>query len=463
MKNIKSNKAITLIALVITIVVLLILATVVIRIGLGENGIFSKAKLARQEYLNAQAAEQEAINGIDWKLANGNSISEVNDNLPENTASTKAGTPVKIPTEWTTEAVSEFRNANGVKVASTTKVATVYAVSDGSGNTIPIPEKFYYVGGNIEKGIVISDNQNDKDKYANDENMDVGIDLEGNQFVWIPCNYSNYHKSNWSSNGTSQGNQTNRSDCYWDTTTPSAEKAQIEKYGGFYVGRYEAGAGTITGINFAAAYSTSDWTKADFKYANVTGGNVSSKANEIPYYHADYYTAVEMSERMYKNDSVRKDYVDSGLITGTMWDVMLNTINAKTSASLTSSDWGNYNNNTVTTGFRGKYSTVNASNGSNSAWADNTAGTDGNSGTLLSTGSNDNFQKYHIFDVAGNLWEWTAENTHVPSDTATESRSVLRGGSFTAALASYPACFRANVVASDAGTYSGFRVALFIK
>ena len=75
MKNIKSNKAITLIALVITIVVLIILATVVINLSLGNNGIINKAKIATQEYKNAQDYEEEQIakysNEID-AIANGN-------------------------------------------------------------------------------------------------------------------------------------------------------------------------------------------------------------------------------------------------------------------------------------------------------------------------------------------------------------------------------------------------------
>ena len=61
MKNIKSNKAITLIALVITIVVLIILAGVLINISLGNNGLFTKAKTAKELYTNAQEYEEEQI------------------------------------------------------------------------------------------------------------------------------------------------------------------------------------------------------------------------------------------------------------------------------------------------------------------------------------------------------------------------------------------------------------------
>jgi len=60
----KSNKGITLIALVITIVVLIILAGVAISLSLGENGIFSKAKFATEEYANEQEKEETEIGKI---------------------------------------------------------------------------------------------------------------------------------------------------------------------------------------------------------------------------------------------------------------------------------------------------------------------------------------------------------------------------------------------------------------
>jgi len=57
----KNMKGITLIALVITIVVLIILAGVAISLSLGENGIFNKAKYATEEYANEQAREEMEI------------------------------------------------------------------------------------------------------------------------------------------------------------------------------------------------------------------------------------------------------------------------------------------------------------------------------------------------------------------------------------------------------------------
>lgn len=59
--KLKDMKAITLIALVITIVVLIILAGVLINISLGNNGLFNKAKTAKEMYTNAQNYEEIEI------------------------------------------------------------------------------------------------------------------------------------------------------------------------------------------------------------------------------------------------------------------------------------------------------------------------------------------------------------------------------------------------------------------
>ena len=73
------NKGITLIALIITIIVLLILAGVTINLTLGENGIFRTAEMAGKNYTQAQEQElagienfNNEINNIIAGLGNGN-------------------------------------------------------------------------------------------------------------------------------------------------------------------------------------------------------------------------------------------------------------------------------------------------------------------------------------------------------------------------------------------------------
>lgn len=61
-------------------------------------------------------------------------------------------------------------------------------------------------------------------------------------FVWIPCELSEYKKCNvW--NGITQTNS-KFANAWWETTVENAEEVQIKKYEGFYVGRFEAGLAT---------------------------------------------------------------------------------------------------------------------------------------------------------------------------------------------------------------------------
>jgi len=77
----KNMKGITLIALVITIVVLIILAGVVISLSLGENGIFNKAKFATEEYANEQEKEEATLadyeNKIDSYIGNARETTQI--------------------------------------------------------------------------------------------------------------------------------------------------------------------------------------------------------------------------------------------------------------------------------------------------------------------------------------------------------------------------------------------------
>ena len=194
----------------------------------------------------------------------------------------------------------------------------------------------------------------------------------------------------------------------------------------------------------------------------------TSKANEIPWYHADYFTAVEMSYRMYKDHSS----VTSGLVTGTMWDVMVQYI-ASSSEYTSSGAWGNYNNSSINLD-RGYYTNVNSS-GTTDGFKAVTSGQ--KSGTritnypsvLLSTGASDEAKRKNVYDVAGNLWEWTTEASYVTNYSNYSKTNfdvnthMLRGGSFYNDYGSCPGCFRNCVCAANTDTTRGFRVALYIK
>ena len=63
-ETLKSKKGITLIALIITIIVLIILAGISIAVLTGEDGLITKAKQGAQNYQNAAIEEQQALNSI---------------------------------------------------------------------------------------------------------------------------------------------------------------------------------------------------------------------------------------------------------------------------------------------------------------------------------------------------------------------------------------------------------------
>ena len=468
----KNQKAITLISLIVTIVILIILAGITISMTVGDNGIITRAREARNLYINAQEKEQAEINALAEQLANGETGSDGN-KLPENTKDTEAGTEVALEPGWSTENVSYIRTKDGSEVKNVTKVSTVYAVSVGEGNTVPVPKEFYYVGGTLSSGVVISDNKADKNKYAGIEDVPAGViynsdgtvkqeanltDEEkktvilGNQFVWIPCEASEYKKMDWSKASNT-----------WERQTNTAELTQIQKYGGFYVGRYEAGTSDITlstGINFAAQNTAANYKNDSFSIRDglnhTVVGKITTKAGEIPYYHTDYETALKLSNNMYNTN-----YVNSGLATGTMWDVMMNFIANGDNTVVTSSTWGNYNNTSANVKYTagiGKYAIVDSSNGVMTSVFTKSDGSYHYG--IRTTASSENVKKKNLYDVAGNLWEWTQETSY-PNNTL--ESYVLRGGSFYPSYSDSPACYRGDSTVTNTNTDYGFRPVLYIK
>ena len=192
MRNLKKNrqKGITLIALVVTIVVLIILATVSILAVFGDNGIIARAQTAKDTHEKGKADETNTLD--DYASYIGNYLdgkgggSGGGSDTPTNPT---AGTTVTKPGTWTSSQVTP--------------------IADGNGGTVPLPSGFYYVGGDISTGLVISDKQGDT--------MSASGTSMGNQFVWIPCTIDEYTKIDFGMSNASS----------WDRKTNSAEKEQI--------------------------------------------------------------------------------------------------------------------------------------------------------------------------------------------------------------------------------------------
>ena len=137
---------ITLVALVVTIVVLIILATISVGALFGEKGIIKQAKEAKEAHENGRNEEEKSLddlmteyNKVKDELASGNGGGSTE--LPDITPTTPAGTQVKKPNTWTSEKVT--------------------AIADGKGGLVPLPDGYYYVGGDIDTGLVISDKAGD--------------------------------------------------------------------------------------------------------------------------------------------------------------------------------------------------------------------------------------------------------------------------------------------------------------
>lgn len=276
-QNQKFNQGITLVALVVTIVVLLILSSVSLNLVLGDNGIIVKAKEAAETTAAAQEKEAMERNLLEKELEN----------------SLATPTPKPQPTD-------------GVK----------------------IPAGFYYVGGTKTSGIVISDNVNDKDKYKN--KAVVGTDLLGNQYVWIPCTTDNtsselqYTRTEWGVEVDGDDNSraikdeltlTDASVTYSDADTANginadvskeivaqikAEKASVAQYGGYYIGRYEVGKNSDTAV---------------------------VKYNQTPYASITWSTAYGLAKKIITNSEV-----NSYLCSSYAWDTAVNFIQNNSTA-----------------------------------------------------------------------------------------------------------------------------------
>ena len=466
----KNIKGITLVALVVTIVILLILAGISIQ-AITNTGLFGKARQATQESKYAGAAEKVALavnasydeNGkinSTYLKENVNKIEGLNKKvdtvtydlkivvdgfeftiseygkitgekkeiatLPENTPQTNAGAYVKMPDSWNFQNVKYIKTTDGTEVTNIETVATVYAVSDGQNNTIPVPNGFYYVGGNLNSGVVISDNENDKNKYAGIE--DVKNDLLGNQFVWIQCNKGEFEKQSSSKNHN----------VTWSLETNIAEQNMIYKYSGFYVGRYEAS--TTTSGNSA---QTNNKVQDIFEKADLYPLNYINKENMI-----------KSAKRMYENSTS----VISTIMTGTAWDIMLKTMNKNTEEDLltTAKEWSNnYDTSLNITSKDAKifYTDQNK-------WISlDTQKTISGKSQILTTGACKENKKYNLYEVGGNLWEMTDEL----ATNYTGEIPIYRGSCSWDPVNNYNSSSRGYWGTYAENVVYGFRVMLYLK
>lgn len=461
---------------------------------IGDSGIFGKASKAKEETIKAEALEDiklkivEAQANNDGKATLSNIVETLTSAQDEYKVITKTKTASLTNDSVTTNVdsadsilVTNQKYGKEVEVTKNLEISLTgtYGGENGSGSTGgtgnggssagTVENKTLaglttgYTSKNpvIPGGFTTVDTQKAEWKYTDENKTEVsgwndGLvikDGEGNEFVWVPCSESNYAKINW---GDSYKNNS------WDGTITTAEKEQITKYGGFYVARYEAGSSNVklTSGKKIGDETLSNWENDSYVVAKTTqDSKPTSKKGEIPYFHADYTTAMVMSSKMYEDSNT----VNSNLITGTQWDVMINWMNDNSttdkSALTTNCTWGNYNN-TELSNVTGKYCIIDANGTMTSAWqtASWTGDTKKPKGSyLLTTGSTEDVNKKNIYDVAGNLWEWTNE---MAGGTV---KYMIRGASFLNGYSDRPACYRVSITATGTSTNYGFRPVLYVK
>lgn len=339
----KKNEGITLVALVITIVNLLILAGISINLILGDNGLISRAKEAAIKVKEDKIAEEKDI---------------------ENTSD---------------EIMKQLTGSNFI-------------------NGAPIPDGLYYVGGIRDKGVVISDSIDDKDKYANQ--VDVGNDLLGNQYVWVPVSDASkfYNVDN---NG-------------------------IELLGGTGVKTYKYSVSSYETMNLPGKvgyrepdtvyYYDNDEKAKETGFenfeemANLVSNEYSEMIESMEKYRGFYIGRYELSEngeakgnpitsvtwyQLYKNckELNNTENVKSRMICGMQWEAVCEWLENSGYNVQNSELWGNYEDDNE------------------------------EKRVLQETGSNEKYKANNIYDFAGNCAEWTQEASNVIHRTARDSKN----------------------------------------
>lgn len=230
----------------------------------------------------------------------------------------------------------------------------------------------------------------------------------------------------------------------------------IKENGGFYIGKYETGnqGGTLNKTYYDGddnvvenPASTSDY---DYYVGTWNGGTAVIKQNQFP------YNWVTCSQAQNLAKGFATDGKTASLLFGIQWDLVLKFLSVKGEATNllndNSTSWGNYYNNTYNiTNTEAWYSTDYGANWTKGAYNKNTEGE-----ILLTTGAHSSFSKQKIYDLAGNVYEWTLEKT---SDSSTPCAN--RGGFYDTYGVIYPASGRSHYSPAHSDIDVGFRVALY--
>ena len=175
---------------------------------------------------------------------------------------------------------------------------------------------------------------------------------------------------------------------------------------------------------------------------------------------------------MYGESKTIKSY----LIDGTAWDTITQWVSDSTKKSVTDSTaWGNYFDSSYT--LKGLYARHQGRTAKDNVWRwfpayvyNNGSYTKGSEYTEVATGVTvegdpTRNSACNIYDMAGNMWEWTTETgKHDSKATDATNYAVRRGGSFVNYGSDCPVSGRTGGDSASAFYISiGFRVVLYIQ
>ena len=498
-----NEKGITLIALAITIVVLIILAGVSINAVVGDDGIIKKAQESANLAKNNEAKEIINRTVLEFGLTGGYDTLEdfLKTKVPnkiDSVTNNGDGTLNVSKNGYTVTVENKKKSSNGTSSGDNTGGNTGGNTgndSNGTGedknNKLPVVEP------TADTAPYFPDDTFTK---ADETTTDTGLviqDAVGNQYVWVVVPKSLYNDASYNSNGdkkpASSTDYANIEYCLqqyvstfrsgiscsdtWKDDTDNVGWLTEDEYetlknsmlksvyenGGFYAGRYEAGIETTE----TSRTSNTD-TNSDGKYTKPELAPVT-KADAYPY----TYVTRTQAQNLSKSLSDGKSYTSS-LMFGLQWDLVLafmskdtTKINQETLAELKtySETIGNYSTSKFQLRSTGKYavygkrklntwSSVTTANGRAVDSDGNKLGNDMYP-MLITTGTSEQNKVMNIYDIAGNVWEWTLEKRD-------DSSCIYRGGWFGTMSSAWPAYSRGlSGTTSTSEMSTGFRVSIW--
>lgn len=433
-KNNSKTTGITLIALVITIIVLLILAGISIMMLSGDNSILNQAGKSRDNTGEKSTAERVKLaymaaltegkgnvsNHLDDELKKefGNGNYTLASDLSKVTIDGKDyyfdGTVTPGGGGGEKQTVADLRTAaisNGVSALSTTDTTTII---DNKNNEIKVPKGFGIAtdsGINVAEGIVIED--------ATHEGT-----TKGSQFVWVPVgtitktdgstetialkryvfNTSGAVDETLSKTEPSDQLKTSASESVYyteglkDSTTINTHAKDIAIFiskanssKGYYIARYEAGISGTTSSTTASTLADGSTSKNSSSAAQIvtkSGVGVWNRINQV--------NAALVCQNMY---NITNDKVTSDLINSYAWDTAIVFIQK----------CGNNGNDSSKYSIQNGYSSINSSAPQSTGTNKLKYTAEYNSNTLRDTPIEDTQCK--IYDMAGNVYEWSTETS----------------------------------------------------